>query len=67
MSKGVSCAAEVRRKFKVIISLDPPLIFTDNWASKPSKDQVLEMLADDIRERKYDYNFHIIVEEVKEA
>jgi len=61
------CAAEVRRKFKIIISLDSPLIFTDNWVSKPSKDQVLEILANDIRERKYDYNFHVVVEEVKEA
>jgi len=57
----------VRRKFKVIISLDPPLIFTDNWTSKPSKDQVFEMLANDIRQSKYDINFHVVVEEVKEA
>jgi hypothetical protein len=64
---GLDCAAEVRRKFKIIISLDPPLIFTDNWPSKPSKDHVLEILANDIRQGKYDSNFHVIVEEVKEA
>ena len=65
LSEGEAGPAEVRRKFKVIISLDP-LVFIDNWAKEPSKDQILEMLADDIRERKYDYNFHVIVEEVKE-
>ena len=65
--KGGLCATEVNRKFKVIITLFPPLIFTDNWPRKPSKDQVLEMLANDIRERKYDLNFHVAVEEVKEA
>jgi ParB family chromosome partitioning protein len=65
LSKGEAAPAEVRHKFKVIISLDPPLIFIDNWPKEPSKDQVLEMLADDIRERKYDLNFHVVIEEVK--
>jgi len=66
LSEGEAGPAEVRRKFKVIISLDPSIIFTDKWPSEPSKDQILEMLADDIRERKYDDNFHVFVEEVKE-
>lgn len=66
LAEGEAGPVEVRRKFKVIISLDPPLVFIDNWPSKPSKDQVLEMLADDICKRKYDVNFHVVIEEVKE-
>lgn len=51
------------KKYKVIVSLEPPIILVDSWSKKPSKDAVLEMMVAAIRDRKYDDHFHIVVVE----
>ncbi len=52
----------IHRSYRVSIRMKK-IVFTDKWACKPDKDDVLEWLISRVQDRAYENHFTVTVEE----
>jgi len=52
------------RKYQVTVTMKP-IVYTDYWARKPSRDQVLELLAEKYLDGSLDRQFVVEIKELE--
>jgi hypothetical protein len=55
----------VCRKFRVTVKMKEPWIITEQWAGKPTTNNVLEWFIDELMAGKLDHLLEVTIEEVR--
>ena len=54
------------KRYHVVVAMKP-LVFDDNFARKPDKDDIIEIVLDKLKDGELDDNFVVVVEAKKEV
>lgn len=64
MNKSDVLAELSRRKYRIEIRIKNPIVITDEYVKKPSKDNILEMFGLSVQNRMLDEKITITISEV---